>query len=238
MFSLSIIVPAFNEEQSLSRVVQEVMHVLRSCGIDHEVLVLNDASTDGTGSVTAALEKQYPGIVHGYSHTENQGIYRTFEDLFSLATKDYVMEIPGDGQIDPEVIARILPLLDDYDMVVCRRSCKSYSFYRHLVSWAYGALPRLLFGIELVDPGCAKCRKRSILTDIPTISRSVFIEAERMIRAHLLHYRIGSINIVMRGRQGGKGSGGRLSTLLPAVRDMLWLWYLLRLRGKGSLLSR
>ena len=118
-----------------------------------------------------------------------------------------------------------MPLLDTHDIIICRRTSKDYTPYRHLMSFCFRWGPRLLFGVDVYDPGSVKCVRRTIIRDVPVRSRSVFVEAERMIRAVKRGYRLTTIDIVQEPRRAGTAKGARLSLVLHATVDMLMCWW-------------
>ena len=65
----------------------------------------------------------------------------TFEDLYRAAEKRFVYLIPADNQFPPEAIYEIMPLLDRFDIVICKRVSKPYTWQRHIIS-AYRWLPK------------------------------------------------------------------------------------------------
>jgi glycosyltransferase involved in cell wall biosynthesis len=225
MPSISLVVAAYNEEAALRSTVERCLAVLRQVSGDCELIVLDDASRDRTPEIAAQLAREHPGIVRIVTHEKNLGIAATFEDLFRAATKEFVFDVPGDGEYPPEALLEIVPLLADHDIVVCRRIAKRYTPYRRLVSNLYRLLPRVLFGVELHDPGSTKCRRRTTITDIPLTSRGVFCEAERLIRAHRRGCRIGVVDIVPETRQGGEPRGARPRYVFEAARDLVALWF-------------
>ena len=79
----------------------------------------------------------------------------------------------------------------------------------------------MLFGVELYDIGSVKLFKREVLTKTPVFYRSAFTEAERLLKAHTLGYRIGHIDVEHRARIDGKGRGASLKNIINAVRDMI-----------------
>ncbi len=189
-----------------------------------ELLALDDGSRDRTWDVIADGERRYPGIVRGMRHEKNQGIARTLEDLYKAATKEFVFDIAGDGQYPPEALHEMYPLLSEYDIVVCNRTTKQYTLYRQIISWCYRYGPKILFGVELYDSGSTKCRKKEIIQKIDVVSTSVFVEAERLIRAVKRGYRLTKVDIVQERRKEGLARGAKHSTVLASIRDMLMLW--------------
>ena len=224
MPSVSLVIAAYNEAESLSTVFDRCLAVLQECTDDYEVIMLDDGSTDRTYEVANALQEQDPGRIRVLRHAENQGIRATFEELYHSAVKDYVFDVPGDGEFPPEVLQQIMPMLAECDVVICNRVYRNYTLYRRLVSWGYRWLPRILFAVDLRDPGSIKCRRREVVQDIHVRSRSVFAEAERMIRAVRRGYRIGVVDIEPEHRVGGKARGASWRNVLGSVRDLFSLW--------------
>lgn len=231
MPSVSLVIPAYNERVTIRDVVLRALAVLRRTTSDFEVIVLDDASTDDTAAILSNLAADHPEV-RVERHATNRGIAATFEHLYQLATKEFVFLISGDGQFPPETLADCVPLLDRFDIVVCRRTVKHYTAYRGAVSWLYRALPRLLFGVDLVDPGGVKVVRREIIRDVPVHSTSVFVEAERILRAVKRGYRLTSVDLISEPRKGGRARGARPGTVLAAGRDLVACWFRLVARGK------
>lgn len=230
MPSVSLVIPVYNEEKTILRTIDRCLATLHACGVEYEVLLLDDASTDATASLLQDIPKRDPGRIRLLSHPANKGIAATFEDLYKAASKDFVFLVPGDGEYPPEALLTILPLLREFDIVICRRTHKYYSVYRHIVSWSYRWCTRLLFGVDLFDPGSIKAVRRELFTIIPVRSTSVFVEAERLLRAVRRGYRLTSIDIRHEPRSGGRARGARWTTVSRAAKDIMhtrWdmLWH-------------
>jgi len=222
--SISILIAAYNEEACLEAAVRRCLSVIADCAEDYEMVMLDDASTDRTAEIMERLRAEHPDRIRVLRHPENRGIAATFEDLYRAATKDFVFLIPGDDEYPPEALREIVPMLASYDIVVCRRSAKPYTLWRKVVSTSFRLLPRILFGVELYDPGSVKCVRYTIITDVPVMSRGVFVEAERLVRAARRGHKIGVVDIVQQPRQGGKARGARWSLVVRAMADLLTVW--------------
>jgi glycosyltransferase involved in cell wall biosynthesis len=225
--SLSLVIPAYNEEATIADIMRRSLNVLRACTDDYELIVLDDASRDATFAIMQGIAATDPRVRID-RHGNNMGIAATFEELYSLATKEYVFLISGDGQFPPETLLSCMPLLGQYDIVICKRTYKHYTLYRHVVSFCYRWLPRILFGVDLIDPGGVKCVRREIYTDIHVRSTSVFVEAERIIRAVKRGKTLTSVDMVQVPRKGGKAAGGRIGTVSQSVLDMIVCWWQLQ----------
>ncbi len=225
MPSISLVVPAYNEEAGLAATITRCQTVLQECTEDYEIVILDDCSKDRTVEIMEKLRSEDPAHIRTLRHETNRGIAVTFEDLYKAATKDYVFLIPGDGEYPPEALRDAMPLLKDCDIVVCRRVHKNYTPYRHMISSAYRWLTTILFGVELYDPGTTKIVKREIYTSVPVTCKSVYVEAERMIRAVKRGYKLTKIDIVQQTRKGGVARGARLQTVWNAALDIPRLWW-------------
>jgi len=226
--SISLLVPACNEETTLASVVERGMAVLQQCSSDFEIIILDDASTDGTAAVIEELHRKYPEHIRALHHENNQGVAATFEELYRAASKEYVFLVSGDGQYPPEALLQCLPLAERHDIIVCQRAKKPYRGYRKVVSWGFRWLPKILFGVDLYDSGSIKLVKRTIFDDVPVTSQSVFVEAERLIRASRKGYQIGRVDIDQAPRSAGTERGAKAGLVIRAVGDMLSLWWRLQ----------
>ncbi len=109
---VSIIIPAFNEGDIIANIVARI----RSLHPDFDIIVVNDGSTDDT-----AIEAQKAGALV-YSHPYNIGNGAAIKSGIRVATGDILVFMDGDGQHNPEDIARLLEYLPEFDMVVGARS--------------------------------------------------------------------------------------------------------------------
>jgi glycosyltransferase involved in cell wall biosynthesis len=232
--SISLVMPAYNEEAAVAATAARCVAALQTCTDDWELVILDDASGDGTYAAMERIRDADPAHVRIARHERNQGIATTFEDLYKMATKDYVFLIPADGEYPPEALKDAVPLLDQADIVICRRVRKNYTAYRQLISAAYRWMTVLLFGVDLYDPGTVKVVKREIYTGIPVICTSVYVEAERMIRAVKRGYHVAKVDIIQGSRTGGVARGARFTTVKAAALDIVRLWWRLTLKRQKA----
>lgn len=222
--SISLVIPAYNEETIIVSIVERSLRVLHEFVDDYEIIILDAASTDGTYNVIQQTKEWDPDHIRIYRHGRNLGVPRTFAELYNLATKDYVFLVPGNGRYPPEILQECLKYTQDNDIVICQRTFKSYTLFRRVVSKCFRSVPRLIFGVDTYDPGSVKCVRREILQTITVNSKSVFAEAERLIRATKRGYRIAKVDVVHSPRQQGKASSTALKTVIHASIDMIALW--------------
>ena len=140
--SVSIVIPAFNESESIA----DVVTALRSAAAWREIIVVDDGSTDGTGARAAAAGATVVTLPY------NMGNGASVKNGIRRATGDYILIVDADGQHPPEEALRIVSRLGEYDLVIGARSAETQA--THARRAGNGALNRLasyLTGREIPD---------------------------------------------------------------------------------------
>lgn len=221
---LSVLFPVYNEESALPEVLDEGLAALAEADFSFEIVLLDDASTDGSAEILKTYRRQYPEYIRLLRHETNGGIARTFEDLYAAARGRYVFLNASDGQWRTAECLRMMAEREQYDLVVGKRRRKRYGLRRQLISAAFNLLPRLLFGVATYDAGSVKLFRREVL-DIPLVSRGPFREAERIIRARRRGFRVGAVEVEHLDRRGGKAGGARWRLVVEALHDLARVWW-------------
>ncbi len=229
-YSISVCMPAYNEEANLPSMIADVVAVMRTRCPDFEIVVTNDGSKDRTGEVLEELARQYPELrpVH---HAVNQGYGAAVYTALSHATKEVVFFTDSDRQFVLEEIDRLLPHLAEADLVIGYRAPRRDPFLRVLFGYGWSALVTLLFGYTARDIDCAfKLFRREVFEAVgPTIrSRGATFSAEWLVRAKRAGYRIFEVPVSHLPRRAGSPTGARLDVITRAFRELwqfrLQLW--------------
>ena len=140
--SVSIVIPAFNEGESIA----EVIGVLRAAAGWREVIVVDDGSTDGTGEKAAAAGATV--VRHAY----NIGNGAAVKNGIRRATGEYVLIVDADGQHPPEDALRLAARLGEYDMVIGARSVETQATHaRRAGNVVLNRLASYLTGRDIPD---------------------------------------------------------------------------------------
>lgn len=150
---LSVVIPAYNEERTLRRVVREVLNVPNL----HEIVIVDDASRDATGAIADALAAQYPNIIVVH-HEQNRGKTEALKTGFQKTTGSIVIVQDADLEYDPTEIPSLMqPILDGHADVVygsrflVRKAARVLYFYHYLANRGLTFLSNLFTNINLTD---------------------------------------------------------------------------------------
>jgi dolichol-phosphate mannosyltransferase len=126
---LSLVVPAYNEQEVIAELLRRVEAALRNSGKTFEVVIVDDGSTDGTPKMLREAMKDRPWL-RLLQMKRNGGQSAAFDAGFKAARGNIIATIDADLQNDPEEIPRLLPMLDGYDMITGWRSKRKDSKFR------------------------------------------------------------------------------------------------------------
>lgn len=214
---------AYNEAASLEPVAREIHGVLEGLNRSHEILVIDDGSSDGTGELADRLALELPGVrvVH---HGANRGLGGVYRSGFSEARLELLTFFPADGQFSASILERFTPLMDECDFVLGYLPVQNQPLQARLLSWAERALYGLLFGPLPRFQGILMFR-RAVLERLPLTSsgRGWAMLIELIIRASRAGYRMRSVPIELRPRMSGASKVRNLRTIWSNVVQVLAL---------------
>ena len=146
--SISVLIPAYKDEKTIGYVVDEADKIARKTAPKYEILVINDASPDNLGEVLEGLKRKYKNL-SVTTHTENKGYGQTIKELYYQAKYDWFFTVPGDNQIPPAELEKLVKHAEKADMILGWRVNRRDSEGRLFQSSVYNNLLRFLFGIAL-----------------------------------------------------------------------------------------
>ncbi len=215
---ISLIVPVYNEVESLRDLQREVTAALDPHGIEFEVILVNDGSTDGTTQLLDRIHVEDPRfkVVH-FIH--NYGQTAAMAAGIKHASYEILVSLDADLQNDPKDIPRLLTLLDDYDLICgWRKRREDNWFLRKLPSKAANWLISRTTGVPLHDYGCTlKVYRREYVHDIP-----LYGQMHRFIPIYVTWAgaRMIEVPVNHRGRAKGTSKYG-LSRTFRVVLDLM-----------------
>ena len=218
--SLSVVLPAYNEEQAISSTLNDVLDALDGRIADFEVIVVNDGSTDRTAAVVELVARA-DARVRLVSHTLNQGYGATLVDGFAAATKELTFFMDSDGQFDIRDLFQFFSFIDEYDAVIGYRIERQDTWMRKFNAWGWKVLVRLVLGINVHDIDCAfKLLRTEFLHTHPLETRGAMINAEllyKFIHSGATYREIGVTHLP---RRSWRATGANLRVILRALREL------------------
>lgn len=231
--SITAVIIVRNEEKTVRAIVEQTAKLLPKIAKRYEILVNDDASYDKTPKILDLLCQKYPFIKVFHQHAP-LGIRDGWEFLYPKSKYQLVFTNSADGEYSVKELPKMLEKIDQgFDLVIGKRVNKQYKLKRKLISYLFNLLPSLLFGYNLYDAGSIKLYKKAVLKNTLPLSKSVFSEGERIIRAYRLGYKVTSIPISHFPRKGSSASGARMGLVWAATFDMFK--FRLKLLKKGGL---
>jgi glycosyltransferase involved in cell wall biosynthesis len=217
--SLSLIIPAYNDETTVGRLIHDADSVLKEICSDYEIIVVNDGSRDNTLNVIQEAAREIPQV-RVINHKVNQGFGPTIRELYYAGTKDLVFSLPGDYQYAPKEILKMARGLEQNDFVIGLRVKRNDPWRRKLQSNVYNLILRSLYAIKHKDVNSIKLFRRIILSNVELKSDTAFVDAELCIRAERAGFKIIEIPIEHLPRLSQGASGGKLSVIWATFADL------------------
>jgi glycosyltransferase involved in cell wall biosynthesis len=219
--SLSVVMPAYNEEQNVEPMIGNVIKTFNPLVQELEVIIVNDGSRDRTGEKIQALAARDPRV-RMVQHEKNRGYGAALYDGFIAAKKDWVFMTDSDRQFKLGEFQKLSPHANEADLIIGYRYPRSDPFHRRLYGWGWNSLVNLLFGYTARDVDCAfKLFKREIMDHINIASRGATFSAEFLARARRKGYKVVEVPVSHLPRLAGKPTGARVDVITRAFRELV-----------------
>ena len=229
---ISVIVPLFNEEESLPKLYEWIERVMNEHQYTFEVIFVNDGSTDKSWQVIEALQEQSKNV-RGIKFRHNYGKSPALYCGFKAAKGDVVITMDADLQDSPDEIPELFSMIkdDNYDLVSgWKKKRYDSKFSKNIPSKLYNATARKVTGLKLHDMNCGlKAYRNEVVKNI-----EVFGEMHRYIpflAKNAGFTNIGEKVVEHRKRQFGETKFG-LNRFVNGYLDLMTLWFLFRFGKK------
>jgi len=223
---LSVVVPAYNEEENILPLAEEIVAALSSLPGGFELILVDDASTDSTARCIREIALPQ---VRGVFHQINCGQSAAVGSGFQAARGEWIATLDGDGQNDPADIPAMLEQAarSDVDCVTGVRRKRRDTFIRRFSSKTANGFRNWITGDQVSDSGCGiRVVRRSALREIP-----VFNGMHRFLPTLLRGqgFSVAEATVNHRERVRGTSKYGVHNRLWRGIRDCFGIrWYLKR----------
>lgn len=223
---ISVIVPLFNEAESLKPLYQWIEKVMKAHKFSYEVIFINDGSTDNSWQMILDLQKQSPNV-HGIRFRRNYGKSPALYCGFARAKGDVVITMDADLQDSPDEIPELFRMIkeENYDLVSgWKKKRYDNKLTKNIPSKIYNATARRVTGLKLHDMNCGlKAYRNDVIKNI-----EVYGEMHRYIpflAKNAGFTNIGEKVVEHHKRQFGKSKFG-IERFVNGYLDLFSLWFL------------
>jgi glycosyltransferase involved in cell wall biosynthesis len=221
---ISVTFPCYNEEANVARMIESSLAVLRRLASRYEVVVSNDGSRDRTRETAesyAAKDREHVRVVN---HYPNRGYGHALKVGLRACRLDWVFFTDGDCQFDLDEMERLVPFLDQHDIVTGYRGNRQDPLLRRLNARGWNLLTRAMLGIRVRDVNCAfRFYRKSFLDAITIESDGAMINAEMYAKARRLGMRVKEVEVSHYPRTQGKQTGANPKVIAKAFRELFAL---------------
>lgn len=235
-YKVSVVVPIYNEEESVKPLVDAIDSSLKSAPFEWELLLVNDGSSDRTLHVAMEAQQQYGDHVRIIALQRNFGQTAAMQAGIEQSDGDYIVTLDGDLQNDPADIPHMVQRLIDRDLdllVGWRKDRKDNMLIRKVPSKVANWLIGKTTGVKLNDYGCSlKVYRGSVIRNV-----KLYGEMHRFIPAwvaiHVPVDRIEEVEVNHHARQFGE-SKYTISRVYRVILDLISVIFFMRFRTRPS----
>ena len=221
---LSLIIPAWNEQETIQQAIHEAVAALTLLTGAYEVIVVDDGSTDGTAEIVRAEAAMNP-CVRLLQQPCNRGYGAALRAGFQAAVMDLVAFTDADCQFDLSELEYLLPLARRYDVTCGYRIDRQDPARRRFFSWGYNTLVTVLMGSPVRDIDCAlKVFRRAKLPAVLPECDNFFVNTEMLTKARQQGLTVVEVGVHHRPRAAGE-SKVSLAAIPRTLGALLPFWW-------------
>jgi glycosyltransferase involved in cell wall biosynthesis len=203
---ISVVVPARNEEATIASVVERCFTAFAELGLQGEVLVVNDGSTDGTAAALRELANAYPAL-RVFSNRRSQGMTAALQRMFGESLGEIVILIPADMESDPLVdVPALVRYMETHDLDAVAGWRQGRKDGKVVASTLYNFVMRSLAGVPVHDGNWIKAMRREVIESFPPL-RSDWHRFLLMIAVHQ-GFQVGEVKTDYQPRAAGNSKFG------------------------------
>ena len=234
--SISIIFPAYNEQDNIALAAEQAIVCARSLFENWEIIIVNDGSKDRTGEIIDELARNESRVT-AIQLSGNGGYGVALRSGIQAATKDLVFFCDSDLQFHLSELVLLLTWIEQYDIVIGYRVNRHDPFHRRLNAMGWNWLVRMVLGLRVRDIDCAfKLFRRTVFDAVSIDAVGAMINTEILVQAVGRNFKIKEVPVTHFPRMKGEQSGANLKVVLKAFRELAQLYR--KLSGVEPLLIR
>jgi len=224
--SVSIVIPAYNEEKNLASTVSLSLERLEKNSIsDFEILIFDDNSTDNTGKIADGLAEKYQQIkvIH---NPKNMNLGYNITKGFELATKEYCGFIPGDNETDPEILDTVFQNLGKADIIMPYiQNPEARPWGRRILSKTYVLIINIAFDLHMKYYNGPCYFKTEMVKMVPVSTHGFAYMTEILVKLLKSGASFIEVPMINRKRERGATKAFRIKNIISVFKTFLTLFY-------------
>ncbi len=221
MKSIGISIPTYNDEKTIEKLIKESENVLSKFTNNYEIVIIDDGSVDGTYEILEKIKNDNYRI-RIFRHNINKGFGQTIKEVFTFPKTEWILFLPGDGQVSPYELYKLLPFIENADFILGVRKNRQDGILRKLCSLCYNIFISILANKCVYDVNSIALFKREIVNNINIKSNSAFVYAEIFLKLLKKGYKICEVKIKHRARIFGRSGAVRFKVIFSTFKDILF----------------
>lgn len=237
--SISIIIPCLNEEGNLRGTIEAVKDALKTTGVfsEYEILIFNDGSIDKTGAIADEIKKTEKGVrvIHNPS---NMGFGYNYTEGVRLASKEYIIMVPGDNEIPADAIKKVFALAGKADLIIpYTANTEVRPASRRAISWLFVVSINTLFGLRLRYYNGTCVIKTSLLKKCPLKTWGFAYMAAILVRLIKSGASYIETGVDIRPRDTGRSKAFAPKNVVSVFKAVFMLFWDVRVKDRGKYAS-
>jgi len=222
--SISMIVPALDEENDLGPTIQMLLKAIGQKFSDYEILIFNDGSQDKTGLVAdqLAAKNNHIRVIH---NPGNMGLGYNYRKGVELASKEYIGWVPGKNSIPEATLNDMFNAIGQADIVAVYILTETRSKFRQAVSQIFTGMMNLLFGLNLKYFNGPNILKSDLVKNVKMSTNSFAFMAEIMVRLVKSGHSYVEVGLHNRNRMNGSSKAFVFRNFVRVVKIVLRLFW-------------
>jgi glycosyltransferase involved in cell wall biosynthesis len=222
--SLSVIIPAFNEAQNILGTLENVTAALAGLPLSYEILVVDDGSSDGTGSLVTMHAHRFRGV-RLLVNERNMGFGWTYRRGVEAASLDHIVMVHGDNAWGADTLRDLFRHVGDADVIVgyTRDMWKSRTWSRTLVSKTFTFLVNAITGRRLRYYNGLQIHRAAVLKSLAIQSSGYGFQAEVLVKSLRRSPTFVEVPMDLMEREHGTSKAFRLKNAVDVARTLTLL---------------
>ena len=221
--TISFVVTSLNEEANIEPTVQQILGAAQGRLLDYEILLVNDGSTDATGTIMEEMAAQNSKICVLHNQ-HNFGLGGAYKRGLMVAKFDYIMWIPGRNVLPSEELIKVLSQIGKADIVISYSANPEHRlWHRRLFSSGFVCLLNLRFGLAVPYYNGINVYHTELLQKFSPPTNGYAYQAAALIGMLKQGYSWVAVGIINTPRQSGKSKAMKLNNMISVFKSIAYL---------------